>query len=103
LLVDPLDLGLAAEANGFASISKAGREKKSDDCLISDLEGAPVFDFDISPSLADIRCYALGFIVTSGGKYFGDKLTMNPNVSSSFITSGHGVAVFPWCVVWAVR
>jgi hypothetical protein len=102
-LVDPSDLGLTPEANGFAPISKAGWEKKGDDCLVSGLEGAPVFDFDISPSLADILCYALGFILASRGKYLGDKLTINPNVSSPFITTGHELAVFPWCVVWAVR
>ena len=67
MLVDPFDHRFTPEADGFASIGKAGWEKKGDDCLVSGLEGTPVFDFDISPSLADILCYALGFVVTSGG------------------------------------
>jgi hypothetical protein len=98
LLLDPFDLSLTPKSNGFASISKAGWEKKGDDCLIPGLESAPVFDFDIRPSLADVLCYALGFIVTTGGNYLGDKLTINPNVSSPFINAGHELAVFPWCL-----
>jgi hypothetical protein len=103
LLVNPFDLGLTPEANGFVSISKAGWEKKGDDCLLPGLEGTPVFDFNICPSLADILCYALGFMLISRGKYLSDKLTINPNVSSPFVNTGHELAVFPWCLVWVMR